>query len=167
MASKTTIVLSANPRGMFLEGIISGTPKPGTLMQLKAATEPVQGRPTWEVYNPAIGGDGVPGLVAVLREDDLNGKTVNDAYVSGTRCFLYCPIQGDEINVRKADISGTGTASEDVAIAAKLLIVAGTGMVSAVAVGVIASPVAYPFQALETITDWPAEGLIQVMYTGR
>ncbi len=167
MASKTTIVLEANPHGKFLEGIVSGTPKPGTLMQLKASTEPVQGRPTWEAFNPAAGGDGCPGLVAVLREDDLNGKTVNDAYVTGTRCFLYAPIAGEEINVRKADISGTGTASEDVAIGAKLLIVVGTGMVSAVAVGVIASPVAYPFQALETITDWPAEGLIQVMYTGR
>lgn len=157
--------------GKKIEGIISGTPKPGTLMQIKTAVEPVNGVHTWEAYNPVGGGspslqgDGAPALTAVLDIDSLQGKGFDDAYVSGTRGFLWVPLPGDEINVRKADISGTGSATEDLAIGDRLLIVAGTGLVSKVAVGLIASPVAYPFQVMETLVDQPAETLVWVMRT--
>ncbi len=162
------IVLSSYPQGKFIEGLISGTPKPGTLMQLKASVEPVNGRHTYEVYAPGTG-DGTPGEVLVLRADDLQGKTNDDAYVTGTRCFLYAPIAGEELNVRKADISGTGSGLEDLNIGEKLLVVDGTGKVSPSAVGIAyaTGPVAYPFVSMETVTDQPAEMLIWVKYRGQ
>lgn len=155
-----SIIVSANPQGKFLEGTIVGTPKPGTMMQLRNASW-TNGRPSYEPYAPGVG-DGAPRELIVLLTDELQGKTLSDAYVTGTRGFLYCPIPGEELNVRKADISGTGSATEDLDIGERLLIVDGTGMVSPVAVGIIASPATYPFKSLEAITDQPAETLVHV-----
>ena len=153
----SNIVLKSN--GHKVEGIISGTPKPGTLMQIKASTEPVGGRYTYEAYAPAVG-DGAPRPLIILDTDFLQGKTESDAYVSGTRGFLQHLAPGDEVNVRKADISGTGSPTEDLNIGERLLVVDGTGMVSPLAVGIIASPVTYPFTCLETLVDQPAETLV-------
>lgn len=163
----TQVIVSGNPQGKFLEGTIVGTPKPGTLMQIKASIEPVNGRHSWEPYGTTSnGGDGAPRMVAVLLSDEEQGKTYDDAFVTGTRGRLYVPIPGEELNVRKADISGTGSATEDLNIGERLLIVEGTGKVSPVAVGLIASPVSYPFISLETVNDQPAEMGIHVMFTG-
>lgn len=159
------IIASTEPRGVFLEGIISGTPKPGTMMQVKASTEPVNGKFTYEAYAPATG-DGAPQVTIVLREDHLQGKGVDDAYETGKRGFLYVPAAGEMLNVRKADISGTGSATEDLNIGEKLLIVDGTGKVSPVAVGIANAGVKYPFTAMETITDQPAEMLVYCMFNG-
>lgn len=166
----TEIVVSANPTGRKVEGLISGTPKPGTCMQIKTAVEPVGGRHTWEIYNPVAGGspslagDGAPALVAVLDIDHTQGKIFSDAYVSGTRGFIWIPGFGEELNVRKADITGTSSATEDVAIGDRLMIIQGTGFVSKIAVGLVASPVAYPFQSLETLVDQPVETLLWVIF---
>lgn len=153
------IVVTAAPAGRFLEGIIDGTPKPGTLMQIKAGVEPVNGRHTWEVFNGAA--DGEQTLIAILREDDLQGKTVDDAYVSGTRGFLYCPIPGDELLVRVA-APGTGT-GDSFAIGDKLIHDDGTGHF----VATTGTPESEPFIVLETMSDVEADGtLVHVMYTG-
>ncbi len=168
MASGNKIMVSTDPRGKRLEFIISGTPKPGTRVQIKAATEPVGGRHTVEVWNPS-GGDGSwDGPVMILDIDELLGKTVDDAYVSGTRGFVWVPHPGDEINVRKADISGTGSATEDLDIGEKLMSVAGTGFVSPVTVGAAsaATPLSYPFISLETLVDQAAEQLVHCLTTG-
>lgn len=148
-----------------IEGIISGTPKPGTMMQLKASVEPVGGRHTYEAYAPGVG-DGAPQELLILDIDHLQGKTWDDAYVTATRGFLHSLVAGDEVNVRKADISGTGSALEDLNIGEKMLIVDGTGKASPLAVGVAASPVSYPFVTLETVTDQPAETLVWCRVTG-
>lgn len=164
MAKGADIVLNASTMKK-IEGIISGTPKPGTIMQVKAATEPVMGRLTYETYAPGVG-DGAPRALYILDIDYTQGKTEADAYVSGTRGFLYALRNGDEVNVRKADISGTGSATEDLAIGDRCLVVDGTGMISKVAVGIIASPVSYPFVVQETLTDQPAESLVHCMVSG-
>jgi hypothetical protein len=157
MANFDTIVVSGAPAGRFLEGIISGTPKPGTMMQIKAATEPVNGKPTWEVFNGAA--DGENSLVAILLEDNLQGKTVEDAFVTGTLGRLYCPIPGDELQVLLQDVAGTG---DDHAIGEKLMVDDGTGKFIASA----GTPESEPFVLLETITDPEADTLAHVMYTG-
>lgn len=160
------IVVSAIPNGKIIEGIISGTPKPGTHMQVKNSVEPVNGRHTWETYAPGSG-DGSPRLTAILNIDHLQGKTYDDAYVTGTRCFLYIPAPGDEVNVRKANLSGTGTGVEDLNIGERMLIVDGTGMVSPVAVGIANTSFAnYPYTSLETVNDQQIEMLIWCMFTG-
>ncbi len=163
------IIVSAEQKGVFLEGIISGTPKPGTLCMVQN-TAFVAGRPTWAAYNPGTG-DASKNIVAVLLEDWEQGKTWDDAYVSGTRCKLYVPAEGEDVNVRKADITGTGSPTEAIVIGTRLLIVDGTGKVSPVAVGVLTTGTqSYPFINMEavsnTLSPQLSEELIWCKYIG-
>lgn len=160
----TEIMLNASSQKK-VEGIIADTSKPGTIMQVKASTEPVGGRLSYVAYAPGVG-DGAPRPLYILDTDYLQGKTYDDAYVSGTRGFLYALQPGDEVNVRKADISGTGSASEDLAIGDRCLVVDGTGKISKVAVGIANASAVYPFQVLETLTDQPAETLVHCRFSG-
>lgn len=161
MAKGNEIIVSAEPMGRFLEGIISGTPKPGTVMQIKAATEPVNGRHTWEVYNRVI--DANRGLIAVLLPDHLQGKTATDAYTSGDRGFMYVPIAGEELNMLVANLAGT---ADDFAIGDLLTVDDGTGKlidtVGTSGMGVESEP----FIVLETVTDPTADHLVHCMFTG-
>jgi hypothetical protein len=149
--------------GAKYEGIISGTPKPGVAMEVKNAT-PVSGRVTWQPYAPA--GDGLPKLIAVLDKDKQQGFNYTAAYVSGTNGFLWLPGYGCEFNMRKADIAGTGTATEDLTVGQKLLLVSGTGYISPVAIGLASSTTNYPFTALEALTDQLTETLVHCMWSG-
>jgi hypothetical protein len=106
MSRGQSIIVSAEPRGVFDEGTIGDTSLPGTLMQLQAAVAPVNGRYSYVAFAP--GTDGKSGICAVLREDIMQGKKISDAYVSGTRCFLYYPIAGEEVNLRLGEVAGTG-----------------------------------------------------------
>ena len=85
----SVILLEGVPRGHFMEGTIYGAPYPGTLMTIKAATEPVNGRHTWEPFNRDADGDRA--LVAVLQEG-FSGATYATIYVTGTRagCTSLC-----------------------------------------------------------------------------
>lgn len=103
------ILLSTNPRGFFEEVIISGTPLPGTFMEIVPSTEPVGGRFT---YRNVTRGNGVKGPVAILLSDTKQGKTATDAYVSGTRGVIYWPVAGEEMNALLSESAGTGTAGE-------------------------------------------------------
>jgi hypothetical protein len=107
MAIGSGIIVSAEPRGIYLEGIIGDTSKPGTMMQLQATvmTQGV-GEFTWVCYAPGTSGD--PRLVAILLADELQGGDVATAYVSGKKCFLYCPLAGEILNILLKDIAGTG-----------------------------------------------------------
>ena len=149
------IIVTAQPQGHFSECVVSGALYPGTIVSLKAATAPDGGgRHTYEAWNP--GGDGYRGggPVAILLADKYRGRTYDDAYTDGARGFLYFPEPGEEFNIRRSDISGTGSPSEDIAIGEDLLIVSGTGYVSPVVIGVAAqSPLAYHFRSMEAISD--------------
>lgn len=153
-----SILLSIDAKGRFLEGIISGTPKPGTCVQVKAATEPVGGRHTWEVYNRDA--DANRYLVAVLLEAYWLGRGPTDAYVSGEYCRLYCPVPGDELNMLIANVAGT---SDTFAIGDLLIIDDGTGKL----VATTGSPEAEPFIMMETTsTALTADTLKHCMFTG-
>ena len=151
-----TIIVSNDPRGRFFEGIIDGTPKPGTVMQLKAAVEPVNGKHTWEVFNGAA--DGEQTLIVVLLEDQLQGIGVGTAYVSGTLGRLYCPLPGDELLMLLLDVAGTGDTR---AIGDKYMVDDGTGKL----VVTTGSPEAEPFLLLETLSALTADALAHVMFT--
>jgi len=159
MAVGNEIIASAEPRGRFIEGIVSGTPKPGTVMQVKSATEMIGGRFTWEVYD--ANSDGDQRLIAVLLPDQLQGKLATAAYVDGDRCFLYCPLPGDELNMR---VYAAGTATSDaLAIAGLLIVDDGTGVLIATSSGEESEP----FISLETVADLVADGaLVHCMFTG-
>ncbi len=150
MAKGATILVAAEPRGQFRSGKISGAIKPGALMQVKAATAfsgGGGGEPTWEPFAPS-GGDGKPGLIAVLLEDNLQGKTITDAYVDGTQCRLYCPIPGEYMNVLVGEGGGTSNNVEDGVLVPN------------------SSGVCVPFQALETKTLFADATLVFCQYTG-
>lgn len=152
-----SIVLSAAPAGRFLEGIIYGTPKPGTCLTVKAATEPVGGRFTWEPFNR--GADGDRALVCVLLENYFLGRGPTDAYVSGERCRMYCPIPGDELMMLCANIAGTGDAF---AIGDLFIIDNTTGKL----IDTTGSPENEAFQCMETKAALTADTLVHCMYTG-
>lgn len=157
MSAHNVIVLTAAPAGRFLEGIISGTPKPGTCMQVKAATEMIGGRHTWEVFNKAA--DGSNYLIAVLYNNHFMGQPITAAYETGARCFMYCPIPGDELQVLVANIGGTG---DSFAIGDLLMVDDTTGK----AVASTGSEARTPFIVMETVAALAADRLVHVMYTG-
>jgi len=108
MSYGNRIIASAEPKGMYLEGIIYGALLPGIMCQIRVAAGITAGEYTWEPYAPNASGD--PRLVAILLEDDLQGGLMTTAYVSGTRGKLYVPLPGEQINVLLRDVAGTGDA---------------------------------------------------------
>ena len=166
MAKGRKIIVTTEPKGQFLEGIISGTPKPGTLMEQTSAAL-VGGRHTYQAITRATG---AKGPVFVLLEDDLQGilgvgaalspggNTPGTAYVSGSRGFLYAPIAGEDLNMIVASVSGT---ADDVAIGDLFVGETSTGKLKA-----NSSNTSAPFQAQETITDPTADYLLWCTYLG-
>ncbi len=157
MARGNRIIVSSDPKGVYLEGIVSGTPKPGTIMEIKySVTTLTGGEWTWQAFQTDA--DGKPGLIAVLLEDRLQGKTTTDAYVAGTRCFLYCPVAGEDMNCLVQNLSGT---ADDHAFGERLMVDNSSGMLIANSSGT-----SVPFILLETITDPVADTLAWCKYTG-
>jgi hypothetical protein len=110
------IIVSSEPQGKFLEGVIGDTSKPGTKMQIQAGTALQSGRLTFVHAAPGATGDPAPTMI--LLEDDFQGFTANagigsilpgPAYVAGTRCRVYCPIVGEVMNVLCEAATGTGS----------------------------------------------------------
>ena len=159
MAQGNEIVLSGEPRGRFYEGIIASgeTPKPGTVMQIQAAVEPIGGRLTWEMFD--AGADGDQRLIAVLLPDQLQGKMATDAYAAGDRCFLYIPLPGDELNMLVSNISGT---SDSFAIGDLLMVNDGDGEL----IATTGSPESESFIVMETVAALTADTLVHCMFTG-
>ena len=157
MAVGNNILLTVESQGVRKEGAISGTPKPGTVMQISAAVEPIGGRPQWEVFNPAADGD--QRLIAVLLPDKGQGKTATDAYVSASRGFLYCPLPGDELNMLIADVAGTGDTH---AIGDLLMVNDGDGLL----IKTTGSPESECFIVMETMAALTADTLVHCMFTG-
>lgn len=151
------IIVSAQPQGRFWEGTISGTPKPGTVMQIKAATAFTNGRPTFEVYNPDA--DGNQRCLFVLLPDWGQGKTATDAYADGDHGYLYVPQAGETLNMLVANISGTADAF---AIGALFIVDDGTGKL----IATTGSPESEPFLCLEAVAALTADTLVHCLYTG-
>jgi hypothetical protein len=154
-----TIIVSQEPRGRFFDGYVSGTPLPGTVMQLKAATEPVSGRHTWEVYNRAADGDRPLGPIVVLTEDHLQGKGIDQAYENGKMGHFYVPLAGDELLMILGDVSGTGDAHT---IGELLLVDDGTGEL----IVTTGTPQKESFICLETLPAPTADTHAHVMFNG-
>lgn len=152
------IILTVPSRGRRFEGIVEGTPLPGTVLQLKAGGTVVGGRNTYEVYNKASSGD--RGEIIVLNYDYLLGRDENTAHVTGERGMLYVPAIGEELNMRVA-VAGTGT-GDAVAVGDTFMIQDGTGLLIAAS-----SSDSEPFVATEAVDDVVATGtLVRVRFTG-
>jgi hypothetical protein len=153
-ARGNSILISAHPQGKFLEGVVFGTPKPGTVMSIKTPFS--QGG--WHQWEPWSYSSGHRRLIAVLLEDNLQGKTIEDAYVSGTRCFLYVPQAGDELNMLIADVTGT---ADSHAVLEQLMVQTATGKLIAES-----SPESEPFTLLTALAALTADVLAPCVYTG-
>lgn len=161
MAKGNEIIVSAHPRGHFMEGIIGAglTPKPGTIMQIQIATATVGGRWTWELYNADADGGRPKGPFIVLLPDHLQGKTATDAYAAGDHCFGYVPLPGDELNLLLSDIAGT---ADDHTKGEMLIVDDGTGEL----IATTGSPETEVAMLLETVTDPEADYLAWCIWTG-
>lgn len=148
-------VITAHPQGRWLDAIIYGTPSPGTVMEIKDAY--YEGNiHRWQAFNAS---SGERRIIAVLCEDNTQGKTIDDAYVSGTRGRIYCPIMGEELNMLIADVAGTGDTH---AVLEMLRVQTATGLLIASA----SSPESEPFQLLTALTAPTANTLAPCIYTG-
>jgi hypothetical protein len=160
MARGNEIIVSAHPMGKFEEGIITDTSLPGMFMEMVPATAFVGGRPSFRARSQS---DGALGPICILRGDELQGKlsvgakqsdvtsggvtvkgnlAVGDAYVAGTRCFVYWPVAGEDLNAILGDVAGTG----DTVTQGDLFGISSTGFLKA-----DSSYTSAPFQAMETL----------------
>lgn len=157
MARGNEIIVSANPRGVFDEGYVTGALKPGTIVQKDPTVALKGGRHTYVVYDRAADGDRPAGALYVLLNDSLQGRPPTTAYTTGDRCFVYAPLAGEELNVlaKYGDVSDTHTKGE------VGIVDDGTGKYIATA----STPQTGPFQLLETVT-LTADALVWVGYTG-
>jgi len=156
----SSILLEAAPRGKYFEGVVTGTPSPGTVMELSPNSTEVGGRFQWRVFQP--GTDGKRRIIAVLLESRLSGKTPSDAYANGEWGCFYCPVPGEELYMLVKDPNaGTGTTSAGVGTL--LAVDSGTGVLQ-LAVGTEES---LPFVLAENVTDLSVTPrLCKVIFTG-
>lgn len=155
MAQGNEIIVSAERKGHREEVIVSGTPKPGCIMEVVPATASSRGIFT---YRATTRTTGAKGGCPILLPNHLLGKTVGDAYVSGEQGFIYWPVAGEEFNLRVTDVAGT---ADDVAIGDLFGVETTTGQLKA-----NSSYTSAPFAALEAVTDPTADYLLWVKYLG-
>lgn len=151
MARGNQIIVTADPKGVFDEGTIDDTSKPGTIVEVVPGTAFVGGRPHWRAA--AVGTDGKATQNSVLLEDNLQGKTITDAYVAGTRCRVYTPIPGEECNVLCGEVAGTGNTYT---LGARLIIDAEDGLL----VPEAGTPQQTGWQTMEAVTQVTAPQLL-------
>lgn len=155
------IIVSAEPRGRQFSGIVSGTPKPGTVMEIVPGTLSIGGRFTYRASSKA---DGIPRNIIVLLEDDDQGFGASQAYVTGTPCKLYCPARGEELNMLLRREAGTGTAGTST-VGDELEVDGASGMLQAAQTQ--AANKCRPFTLLEHLgVALTADTLIWVMFNG-
>ena len=145
MAKGNSIIVTPEPKGWFSECTISGTPVPGTCMEIVPSTAPVGGRFSYRARSLA---DGVQGPIIILLEDLLQGKVKSDAYANGDRGFIYFPVNGEEFNMAIRDPAGTGTAGVE-NIGDQLQVDGATGMLQAATQSPSGTALATPFTLLE------------------
>lgn len=160
MARGTEIIVSAEPKGHFVEGVIGAglAPLPGTIMQIQFATALVGGKHTWELYNADADGGRPKGPMIVLLPDRLQGRLHTTAYAAAERAFGYIPLPGDELNLLIANVSGTAT----IAAGTTLIVQDTTGEM----IATTGSPETEPAMLLEALVDIAADQLGWCIWTG-
>lgn len=158
MARGNEIVVSAEPKGRYEEGTLTGVMKPGTVVQIDVSEGiDANGRFTWEPYTP--GTDGNQRMIAVLVNDYLAGKLATDAYADGDHGLVYIPLPGEQLNMLLQDVAGT---ADDHTFGELLIVDNSTGKL----IATTGTPESEPFMLLETITDPTADTLAHCIFTG-
>lgn len=161
MSRGNCIVVSANPKGHFVEGILGSgvTAYPGMVVQVDHSIEQIGGRNTWVLYNADADGGMPKGPYIILTEDALQGLTMETVLTAGARVRGYIPLAGDELNLLLANIAGTG----DDHTAGEMLIVDDT---TGKFIATTGSPESECAQLHETVTDPTADSLRYCTWTG-
>lgn len=157
MARDSGIIVSSNPKGVFLTGIIDGTDKPGTIMKVKPATARVGNNFTYVAFT---GTDGLKALCAVLMDDQKNGRLATTAYVDEEPVQMYVPISGEEVNVLVGETAGT---ANTYAIGDRLIL-EGTSPAGTLFLET-GTPQDTPFICMEAFTQQAAQRLTWCMKT--
>ena len=155
-----TIVITSPPKGNFISLILAGAYKPGIILDISPAVEPVGGKYTGRIATP--GGDGQRniGPYMILTESNISGRTITTAYEAGETAIAYCPVPGDELLVMKTNEAGTDV----IAIGDKFILDNSSGSLLATT----GTPESEPFISLQTVNAvWTADTLLHVMYTGQ
>lgn len=166
--AKNSIVLTAEPKGTWLSGYLSGSGLyPGMVLEKKAATAPTGGRFTYQARSTTAGSKGA---IYVLDADydqgkraagavlSPGGRAAGDVYTTGDFApRIYCPVAGEDLLMLVGSVAGT---ADDVAIG-DLFGVNNDGKLKA-----NSSYTSAPFEANETITDPTADYLLWVTYLG-
>lgn len=151
MARGNQIIVTADPKGVFDEGTIDDTSKPGTIMEVVPGSGLLGGR--FHFRAAAVGTDGKCAQNMVLLEDNLQGKTITDAYVAGTRCRVYTPVSGEECNCLCGEVAGTGNTYT---VGQRLIIDAEDGIL----VPETGTPQTTEWQVMEAVTQVTAPQLL-------
>lgn len=151
MARGNQIIVTSDPQGHFDEGVLDDTSKPGTIVEVVPGSALVGGR--FHLRAAAVGTDGKAAQQMVLLEDNLQGKTITDAYVAGTRVRTYTPIKGEECNILCGEVAGTGNTYT---VGGRLILDAEDGVL----VPEAGTPEETPWQSLEAVTQVTAPQLL-------
>ena len=162
----TRILITANPRGVFEDVYVVGTPKPGTCMEIEPSVEPVANIFHYAVYGTQAGAteqyvsaDGDRKCIAILLERDQDGSTYNDAYVDDDFGRVYFPLMGEQFNMLFEDVQGTG---DDLVIGEECMVDDGTGKL----LTADNNAEAHPFTVLETVTNPMADHWVRCRFNG-
>lgn len=142
-----TIVVSSEPRGRYEDCIVDGALYPGTIVEVKAATQPVLGRFTFGAAAALFG------ALAILVEDWTQGVTVDTAYTSGARGRIYWPQPGDDLLCRC--VNATYAIGDVLGI--------GSGGLLQISTGTLGPQ---PFQCFDTLTTGSGPYLALCKYGG-
>jgi len=160
------ILITSKPRGVFEQVKIVGTPKPGTVMEIDAAVEPVANVFSYQCYGTtaASGGnhvsaDGDRKVIAVLLEKNDEGMIYSQAYTAGDLGTIYYPLPGEQLNMLFQDVAGTGDTQ---AIGDEFMVDDGTGKLLACD----SDAESQPFTCLETMAAGTADKWIQCRFNG-
>jgi len=130
MADDTnTIVLSGY--GHHDEGIVGTAVSPGMAVELAADGE----------YDPQVStqAESLKGGLKIVKEDALQGLTIDDAYAVGDTLFFYTPLRGDRIHALVKS-------GEDIDVGDVLIVEGGTSGLFVEAAG---TETKYQLEALE------------------
>lgn len=163
MAKGNEILVNAygSYRGKRDEGIVNAgeTFYPGMIVQRDPTQSMQNARHVFKLYNADADGGRPKGAVWIVLADHYQGKLTTDSIAAGERCFLYCPLPGDQLNLLYKNESGTAddVAAGDIFIAddttGKFTLTTGT-------------PETEMAMALEAVTDPTADTLVWSEWTG-
>jgi hypothetical protein len=159
------IVVSANPRGMFMEMYVKTgeTHYPGVIVQIDPTVALNGGRHTCKLYAETADGDQPLGAFWVCTGllHQMTGQPVSSTtgIAAGDRETYYSPMAGEELNLLISNLSGTG---DDHSAGDKLMVDTGTGEL----IATTGTPETEVAVLLESITDPTADTLAWCQWSG-